>query len=135
MDFRTIRPSSNYQNSIFNKYWESTAIEPKSAIIPKIINPPYLQENFSGEVTFAERVLNGDRNLYRFPQIDWSHKNPKSFLSHVGGSDFNLSTTDTKFSSRPISSLTNNKNYNNVSLLNRNLKNKDIHFTAVERLS
>ena len=135
MDFRTIRPSSNYQNSIFNKYWESTAIEPKSAIIPKIINPPYLQENFSGEVTFAERVLNGDRNLYRFPQIDWSNKNPKSFLSHVGGSDFNLSTTDTKFSSRPISSLTNNKNYNNVSLLNRNLKNKDRPFTAVERLS
>ena len=135
MDFRTIRPSSNYQNSIFNKYWESTSIEPKSAIIPKIINPPYLQENFSGEVTFVERVLNGDRNLYRFPQIDWSNKNPKSFLSHVGGSDFNLSTTDTKFSSRPTSSLTNDKNYNTVSLLNRNLKNKDRPFTAIERLS
>ena len=115
MDFRTIRPTSNYQNSIFNKYWESTAIEPKSAIIPKIINPPYLQDNYAGEVTFAERVLNGDRNLYKFTQIDWTNKNPKSFLTHVGGSDFNLSNADTKFSSRPNSSLTAMKINSNVS--------------------
>ena len=32
MDFRTIRPTSNYQNSIFNIYWESIANEPKSGL-------------------------------------------------------------------------------------------------------
>ena len=111
MDFRIIRPNSNYQNSIFNKYQETTAIEPKSVIIPKIINPPYLQDNYAGEVTFAERVLNGNRNLYKFR----TNKNPKSFLTHVGGSDFNLSNADTKFSSRHNSSLTVMKINSNVS--------------------
>ena len=105
MDFRTIRQASSYQDKVFNKYWESTQTEPKS-IIPFINNSNFNKDFYTNKNynTPLERILKGDRNLYKFPQIDWSNKTPNTFLTNVGGINFNLSLADTRYTSRPETS-------------------------------
>ena len=111
MDFRTIRPASHYQDKCFNKYWESNSV-PSTSIIPKILaspktpDNPLANHNLINNPVFLDNILGGNRLLYKYPQIDWSNKKPASFLTHVGGSEFNLSHCETSFTSRPISAFT-----------------------------
>ena len=102
MDFRTIRPTSHYHDKCFNKYWESTFTEPK-CIIPKINNNSSSVQ--IDNALLVDKITNGNRLLYKYPHINWSNKTPASFLTHVGGGEFNISQCDTKVSSRPITSL------------------------------
>ena len=121
MNFRRTRPKSRYQDKIFNRYWESNATEPKTIFIKnkKKINKlnidtdreiPELKEIKKGpnslntEITAVDKIMQGDRKLYKFPHINWDTKNPSRFLNHVGGINFEFSKT-TMDSSRPISGL------------------------------
>ena len=69
--------------------------------------------------------------LYKFPQINWTNKNPSHFLSHVGGNKFNLSQTMSKMTTRPVSSLTGA--YLNNNTVFKKIKARPI--TAFNRLS
>ena len=137
MDFRTIRPTSHYQDKCFNKYWESTATEPK-AVIPKI------STNMNqGESSKAiDRIMSGNRLLYKYPQINWTNKTPASFLTHVGGSEFNISQCDTYVSSRPITAYIGHENsktgnFNRpFTAMNKRVmtnKNRKIPISAIQR--
>ena len=108
MDFRTIRPSSKYQDKCFNKYWESTATEPKIAFGKS--GSPLHQKQDDMQVTgmsLLDRILSGDRLLYKYPHINWANKTPASFLTHVGGNEYNKSQceTTTYYSSRPMTAV------------------------------
>ena len=70
MDFRTIRPSSKYQDKCFNKYWESTATEPKLAFGKT--GSPLNHKHDDMQITsmsLLDRILSGDRLLYKYPHI------------------------------------------------------------------
>ena len=121
MNFRPTRPKSRYQDKIFNRYWESNAIEPKTIFnknkkkINKLnieiedekemkgINKP--SKLISNEITAIDKIMQGDRKLYKFPHINWNNKAPSSFLNHVGGINFEFSKTTTIDSSRPNSGM------------------------------
>lgn len=142
MDFRTIRPSSKYQDKCFNKYWESTATEPKLAFGKT--GSPLNHKHDDMQVTslsLLDRILSGDRLLYKYPHINWANKTPASFLTHVGGNEYNKSQCDTTtyYSSRPMTavvstcktktSCVNNK----MPLINTNNNGNTRPFTAVNR--
>ena len=129
MNFRRTRPKSRYQDKIFNRYWESNAIEPKTIFnknkkrinklnteterdIKEVEKPP---KSLNTEITPLDKIMQGDRNLYKFPHINWENKNPNRFLNHVGGINFEFSKTTTMDSSRPTSGLNLITTDNNIS--------------------
>ena len=148
MKFRQTRPKSRYNDKIFNRYWESIITEPKT-VFDKNSKKKLNQLNIEIEkdfeelkfqnralsktkqnqsqipggqrknITPLERVMKGERNLYKFPQINWNIKTPNNFLNHVGGINFDFSKTTRPDSSRPNSGLnlliteTNNISKNN----------------------
>ena len=119
MDFRRTRPKSRYQDKVFNRYWESNATESKTIFNKnkKKINKLNIEiEKETKEVNnqpksiitdtkAIDRIMQGDRKLYKFPHINWENKNPGRFLNHVGGINFEFSKTSTNYSSRPTSGL------------------------------
>ena len=118
MDFRRTRPKSRYQDKIFNRYWESNSIEPKTIFSKnkKKINKLNIEiekeskeikdvKSLDNEIAIIDKIMQGDRKLYKFPQINWNNKNPNRFLNHVGGVNFEFSKTTTIDSSRPTSGL------------------------------
>ena len=98
IDFRKIRPSSKYKGKCFNKYWQSTAIEPKVAF-----SKSFHSKNESN-MSLLDKIISGNRLLYKYPHINWTNKIPSSFITHIGGNEFNKSQyeTTTLYSSRPI---------------------------------
>ena len=118
MNFRRTRPKSRYQDKIFNRYWESNSTEPKTIFNKnkKKINRLNIesekeikdtkkhQKSINTEITAVDKIMQGDRKLYKFPHINWDNKNPNRFLNHVGGINFEFSKT-TMDSSRPNSGL------------------------------
>ena len=118
MNFRRTRPKSRYQDKIFNRYWESNSTEPKTIFNKnkKKINRLNIesekeikdikkhQKSINTEITAVDKIMQGDRKLYKFPHINWDNKNPSRFLNHVGGINFEFSKT-TMDSSRPNSGL------------------------------
>ena len=115
MNFRRTRPKSRYQDKIFNRYWESNATEPKTIFSKnkKKLNKLNIEtekeikeiEKLKNNLTTAiDKIMQGDRKLYKFPHINWDNKNPNRFLNHVGGINFEFSKT-TMDSSRPNSGL------------------------------
>jgi len=128
LNFRNILPKSNYNDKVFNKYWESNYKDKK--VIPNLKrNSSAIYQNKNP----VDRILNGERKLYKFPMIDWSNKTPNSFLTHIGGCEFNLNnnnnneTSNSKNPTRPQSSIlmnsqsTTNMNFNKSKM---NLKMK-----------
>ena len=152
MNFRRTRPKSRYQDKIFNRYWESNATEPKTIFsknkkkinklnidtereIKEIKDKKKGKKSTNIEITPIEKIMQGDRKLYKFPHINWDTKNPNIFLNHVGGINFEFSKT-TMDSSRPNSGLNlliteNNLKQNNnsrpITAFN-NIKNKQNKF-------
>ena len=132
MNFRNTRPKSRYQDKIFNRYWESNATESKTIfknqktklnIITGEEEMINIQENKNKESIVTQKIMKGERNLYKFPHINWDNKVPSKFLNHVGGCNFNFSTTTTtNESSRPNSGLNtlNNLNTESLNTLNNN---------------
>ena len=141
MNFRRTRPKSRYQDKIFNRYWESNAIEPKTIFNKnrkkinklnietekdnnenEIRNPP---KSINTEITPLEKIMKGDRKLYKFPHINWENKAPSRFLNHVGGINFDFSKTTTIDSSRPNSGLNlliTDNNFSNSKQLQNNAR-------------
>ena len=127
MKFRPIRPKSRYDDKIFNRYWEFVITEPKtvfdknSKIKLNKLNIE-IDKDFDNlerrqkqkqkhtkinntDITPMDKIMQGDRNLYKFPQINWDMKTPNRFLNHVGGVNFDFSKTTRPDSSRPGSGL------------------------------
>ena len=135
MNFRRTRPKSRYQDKIFNRYWESNATEPKTIFHKnkKKINKlnieteketkeiEKLPKSLNTEITPLDKIMQGDRKLYKFPHINWENKNPNRFLNHVGGINFEFSKTTTMDSSRPsgLNLIINDNNMSN-SRMNQN---------------
>jgi hypothetical protein len=135
MNFRRTRPKSRYQDKIFNRYWESNATEPKTIFDKnkKKINKlnietekdtkeiEKLPKSLNTEITPLDKIMQGDRKLYKFPHINWENKNPNRFLNHVGGINFEFSKTTTMDSSRPsgLNLIINDNNMSN-SRMNQN---------------
>ena len=142
MKFRETRPKSLYNDKIFNRYWESIETEPKTIFdkSKKKLNNLNIEiekdfeeltrrtqkqkskqkpKRNNTEITPIQKIMQGDRNLYKFPQINWDIKVPNRFLNHVGGINFDFSKTTRPDSSRPNSGLniliteTNNFGLNN----------------------
>ena len=129
MQFRPIRPTSRYNDKIFNRYWESIITEPKTVFnknSKKKLNKlnveiekdfeelkrqnqkqKPIKRNFTkdNDITPLDKIMQGERNLYKFPQINWDMKTPNRFLNHVGGINFDFSKTTRPDSSRPNSGL------------------------------
>ena len=127
MEFRPIRPKSRYNDKIFNRYWESIITEPKTVFdknSKKKLNKLNIEieKDFDNlkqftqtqnqkqiknktDITPMDKIMQGDRNLYKFPQINWNMKTPNRFLNHVGGINFDFSKTTRPDSSRPESGL------------------------------
>ena len=119
MDFRRTRPKSRYQDKVFNRYWESNATESKTIFTKnkKKINKLNIEtgkeinevknipKSINTDITAIDKIMQGDRKLYKFPHINWENKNPSRFLNHVGGINFEFSKTSTYYSSRPTSGL------------------------------
>ena len=101
LDFRSVRPKSRCQDRVFNPYWQIKLTSPETIFKNKIFSMNEDEKNVYIEKTMQEKM-----QLYKFPQINWGNKNPNNFLSHVGGSEFNVSQTMTKITTRPVSSLT-----------------------------
>ena len=150
MNFRRTRPKSRYQDKIFNRYWESNAIEPKTIFNKnrkkinklnietekdnnenEIRNPP---KSINTEITPLEKIMKGDRKLYKFPHINWENKAPSRFLNHVGGINFDFSKTTTIDSSRPNSGLNLLITDNNFSN-SKQLQNNSRPITAMNNLN
>ena len=150
MNFRRTRPKSRYQDKIFNRYWESNAIEPKTIFNKnrkkinklnietekdnnenEIRNPP---KSINTEITPLEKIMKGDRKLYKFPHINWENKAPSRFLNHVGGINFDFSKTTTIDSSRPNSGLNLLITDNNFSN-SKQLQNNTRPITAMNNLN
>ena len=141
MNFRRTRPKSRYQDKIFNRYWESNAIEPKTIFNKnrKKINKLNIEtekdnneneirnlpKSINTEITPLEKIMKGDRKLYKFPHINWENKAPSRFLNHVGGINFDFSKTTTIDSSRPNSGLNlliTDNNFSNSKQLQNNTR-------------
>ena len=124
MKFRPIRPKSKYNDKIFNRYWELIETEPKTVFdknskkkLNLEINKDYNNKkklakqkqkpklNTDNSITPIDKIMQGDRKLYKFPQINWDIKTPSRFLNHVGGINFDFSKTTRPDSSRPDSGL------------------------------
>ncbi len=146
MNFRRTRPKSRYQDKIFNRYWESNATEPKTIFnknkkkinklsidpekeVKELKNAP---KSLNTEITALDKIMQGDRKLYKFPHINWENKNPSRFLNHVGGINFEFSKT-TKDSSRPNSGLNLIMTENNLSNL-KGIKNNSRPITAMNNI-
>ena len=145
MNFRRTRPKSRYQDKIFNRYWESNATEPKTIFnknkkkinklnidtdkeikeIKELKDKKKGQKLVNTEITPIEKIMQGDRKLYKFPHINWDTKNPNIFLNHVGGINFEFSKT-TMESSRPNSGLNLLITENNNSNLKQNNNSRPI---------
>ena len=100
INFRQIRPSSKYQGKCFNKYWQSTAIESKIAFSKSF----HSKNESSHNISLLDKIISGNRLLYKYPHINWTNKIPSSFLTNIGGNEFNKTQyeTTTLHSSRPI---------------------------------
>ena len=156
MKFRETRPKSRYNDKVFNRYWEMIITEPKTIFeknSKKKLNKlnieiekdfddlikqtqPHKQKEKqklkekrnNTDITAVEKIMQGDRNLYKFPQINWEIKKQARFLNHVGGINFDFSKTTRPDSSRPgsglnllitdINTLGNNSNMSKQSLNN-----------------
>ena len=133
MKFRETRPKSRYDDKIFNRYWISVITEPKTVFdkndkkplnklnieIEKDFDDLKRQTQYNKQkqksnqkalkvnnnITPMDKIMQGDRNLYKFPQINWDLKTPNRFLNHVGGINFDFSRTTRPDSSRPESGL------------------------------
>ena len=129
MKFRETRPKSRYNDKIFNRYWEMVITEPKTVFakdskkklnklnieiekdFDNLMKQTHLQKQkqkqkiINTDITPIEKIMQGDRNLYKFPQINWEIKKPSRFLNHVGGINFDFSKTTRPDSSRPGSGL------------------------------
>ena len=133
MKFRETRPKSRYDDKIFNRYWISVITEPKTVFdkndkkplnklnieIEKDFDDLKRQTQYNkqkqksnqkalkvnNDITPMDKIMQGDRNLYKFPQINWDLKTPNRFLNHVGGINFDFSRTTRPDSSRPESGL------------------------------
>ena len=127
LDFRSVRPKSRYQDKLFNIYWESNQIQPKTIFHNNkntINNKIYASRDYpDNEVDLIiesmspiDKILSGERKLYKFPQINWSNKIPSNFLTHVGGNEYNISQTTNKITTRPTSSM----GMSNVRNINQN---------------
>ncbi len=142
MDFRRTRPKSRYQDKIFNRYWESNATEPKTIFTrnKKKLNKINVEtekdikeikeikkgpKSINTDMTAIDKIMQGDRKLYKFPHINWDNKNPSRFLNHVGGINFEFSRT-TMDSSRPISGLGLLMTDNNLSNMKQNSNSRPI---------
>ena len=162
MKFRETRPKSRYNDKIFNRYWESIITEPKTIFdknSKKKLNKLNIEieKDFeelahrtqkqkqkqkptiiNTEITPIEKIMQGNRNLYKFPQINWDIKTPNRFLNHVGGVNFDFSKTTRPDSSRPNSGLnllineTNNFGFNNNNI-SKQSKNNSRPITAMNK--
>ena len=162
MKFRETRPKSRYNDKIFNRYWESIITEPKTIFdknSKKKLNKLNIEiekdfeelahrtqkqkqkqkpARINTEITPIEKIMQGNRNLYKFPQINWDIKTPNRFLNHVGGVNFDFSKTTRPDSSRPNSGLnlliteTNNFGFNNNNI-SKQSKNNSRPITAMNK--
>jgi hypothetical protein len=126
LDFRSVRPKSKCQDRIFNSYWQLQFATPET-----IFKKKNLFINEDEKNVYIEKSMQEKMQLYKFPQINWTNKNTSHFLSHVGGSKFNLSQTISKITTRPVSSLTGAFRNNNTVF--KKIKARPI--TAFNRLS
>ena len=101
LDFRSVRPKSKCQDRVFNAYWQVKFATPES-----IFKKQDFYMNEDEKNVYIEKTMQEKMQLYKFPQINWTNKNPSHFLSHVGGNKFNISQTMSKITTRPVSSLT-----------------------------
>ena len=143
INFRQIRPSSKYQGKYFNKYWQSTAIQSKIAFRKSF----HSNNESNSNISLLDKIISGNRLLYKYPHINWTNKIPSSFLTNIGGNEFNKTQyeTTTLHSSRPITagiplikenhSKHNNTNNNNNTIDNNTkahtLKATSRPFTAI----
>ena len=162
MKFRETRPKSRYNDKIFNRYWESIITEPKTIFdknSKKKLNKLNIEiekdfeelahrtqkqkqkqkpARINTEITPIEKIMQGNRNLYKFPQINWDIKTPNRFLNHVGGVNFDFSKTTRPDSSRPNSGLnllineTNNFGFNNNNI-SKQSENNSRPITAMNK--
>ena len=107
INFRQIRPSSRYQGKCFNKYWQSTAIQSKIAFSKSFHSKhgsSNSNSNSNSNISLLDKIISGNRLLYKYPHINWTNKIPSSFLTNIGGNEFNKTQyeTTTLYSSRPI---------------------------------
>ena len=126
LNFRSVRPKSKCQDRIFNSYWQHKFATPET-----IFKKKNLFMNEDEKNVYIEKSMQEKMQLYKFPQINWTNKNPSHFLSHVGGNKFNLSQTMSKMTTRPVSSLTGA--YLNNNTVFKKIKARPI--TAFNRLS
>ena len=126
LDFRRVRPKSKCQDRVFNAYWQVKITTPETIFKKKnnIMNED--EKN-----VYIEKSMQEKMQLYKFPHINWTNKNPSHFLSHVGGNKFNISQTMSKMTTRPVSSLTGL--YRNTNAIFKKIKTRPI--TAFNRLS
>ena len=80
LDFRSVRPKSRCQDRIFNTYWQLKLTTPETIFKNKLFLINEDEKN-----TYVEKTMQEKMQLYKFPQINWTNKNPINFLSHVGG--------------------------------------------------
>ncbi len=162
MKFRETRSKSRYNDKIFNRYWESIITEPKTIFdknSKKKLNKLNIEiekdfeelahrtqkqkqkqkpARINTEITPIEKIMQGNRNLYKFPQINWDIKTPNRFLNHVGGVNFDFSKTTRPDSSRPNSGLnlliteTNNFGFNNNNI-SKQSENNSRPITAMNK--
>ena len=161
MEFRPIRPKSKYNDKIFNRYWELINTEPKTVFdknnkkklnieIAKDFNnikkaqkkgQNTQKKNLKTDNTInpVDKIMQGDRKLYKFTQINWDIKTPNRFLNHVGGINFDFSKTTRPDSSRPDSGynlLITEMNPNNISNKNNiSKKNSSRPITAMNNIN
>ena len=124
LDFRSVRPKSRCQDRIFNTYWQLKLTTPETIFKNKLFLINEDEKN-----TYVEKTMQEKMQLYKFPQINWTNKNPINFLSHVGGNEFNISQTMSKITTRPVSSLMGLQQNNNQMF--KKIKNRPI--TAFNR--
>ena len=126
LDFRSVRPKSKCQDRVFNAYWQVKFATPES-----IFKKQDFYMNEDEKNVYIEKTMQEKMQLYKFPQINWTNKNPSHFLNHVGGNKFNISQTMSKITTRPVSSLTGL--YRNTNTVFKKIKTRPI--TAFNRLS
>ena len=128
LDFRSVGPKSRIQDKIFNPYWEIKIISPKT-----IFKNRNYENNKSD--AYVQKTMQDKMQLYKFPQINWKNKNPNNFLSHIGGSEFNISqtVTMTKNTTRPTSSLTGM--IQNTNILNKIKSRPGTSFNRIKKIN
>lgn len=87
-EFRKIANIPQFTDKCYKEYWNYNVAEPRSFIqniksLEKIENQDQANLNEKGNDIISS--IDYDRNLYKFPQIDWNSKKPFSFLTHLGG--------------------------------------------------